>query len=117
MTLPAEHLAQTFEMVREAKKASEQDPESWGGAQVLGVNMEGPYINVERKGAHVAEYIQAPDVEFTKQFADVIKLVTIAPEVPGGMEFRRKRISCVLWDIQRRIIRQQRNALQGAAIM
>lgn len=87
MTLPAEHLAQTFEMVREAKKASEQDPQSWGGAQVLGVNMEGPYINVERKGAHVAEYIQAPDVEFTKQFADVIKLVTIAPEVPGGMEF------------------------------
>lgn len=87
MTLPAEHLAKTFELVREAKKASEEDPESWGGAQVLGVNMEGPYINVERKGAHVAEYIQAPDVEFTKQFADVIKLVTIAPEVPGGMEF------------------------------
>ena len=87
MTLPREHIAKTFEMVREAKKASEEDPEAWGGAQVLGVNMEGPYINAENKGAHVAEYIQAPDVEFTKQYADVIKLVTIAAEVPGGMEF------------------------------
>lgn len=87
MTLPAEHLAKTFELVREAKKASAENPAEWGGAQVLGVNMEGPYINAERKGAHVAEYIQAPDVEFTKQFADVIKLVTIAPEVPGGMDY------------------------------
>ena len=87
MTLPAEHLAQTFELVREAKAESAADPENWGGAEVLGVNMEGPYINADRKGAHVAEYIQAPDVEFVKQFADVIKLVTIAADVPGGMEF------------------------------
>lgn len=87
MTLPAEHLAVTFEQVREAKKASAEDPQAWGGAQVLGVNMEGPYINEERKGAHVAEYIQAPDAEFVKKFQDVIKLVTIAADVPGGMEF------------------------------
>ena len=87
MTLPKEHLAVTFQQAREAKKASAEDPAAWGGAQVLGVNMEGPYINVKNKGAHVAEYIQAPDVEFTKEYADIITLVTIAADVEGGMEY------------------------------
>lgn len=90
MTMPVGVIRRSFEMIRQAKADSEKDAGEWGGAQVLGCNMEGPYINVERKGAQAAENVIAPDAEFVKDYQDVIRLVTIAPEVPGGMDFIRK---------------------------
>ncbi len=58
-----------------------------GGARVLGVHLEGPYINRERLGAQ-------PDFATTATLAEVmalhalapIRLVTIAPELPGHLE-------------------------------
>lgn len=87
MTMAKDWLETTFTQVREAKEASAKDPEGWGGAQVLGCNMEGPFINIARKGAQAGEYVVTPDVEYTKKFADVIKLATVASEVEGGLEF------------------------------
>ncbi|MCF0136586.1 MAG: N-acetylglucosamine-6-phosphate deacetylase [Lachnospiraceae bacterium] len=87
MTMSKDHLRTTFAQIREAKKASAEDPAAWGGAQVLGANMEGPFINVKRKGAQAAEHVALPDFDYTMEFADVIKLLTIASEVEGGLEF------------------------------
>lgn len=89
MTYPVDSLSQSFEMFRELMKESTEDREAWKGAEILGVNMEGPYLNVNKKGAHVAEFIQLPDAEYVKQYQDVIRLLTIAPEVEGGMDFVR----------------------------
>lgn len=88
MTLPVERLHPLFENLRAAVRASAEA--DWMGAEVLGVNMEGPYISPVRRGAHREDYIQKPDAAFVKQYADIIRLVTIAPEVEGGMEFIRE---------------------------
>ncbi len=56
------------------------------GAQVLGFHMEGPYISERYKGAQNAAHIRMPDLTEFRTF-DRVRLVTIAPELPGSMEF------------------------------
>jgi N-acetylglucosamine-6-phosphate deacetylase len=66
------------------------------GAQILGFHMEGPYINVKYKGAQNEKFIKAPDFEEFKKLPNV-KMVTIAPEVEGSMEFiKQAKDLCVV---------------------
>ena len=71
--------------------ASESRP---GLSRVVGINMEGPYFSFKKKGAQNPKYLKDPDWEgFKKLFDDcggLIKLVDIAPELPGAMEFIEK---------------------------
>ena len=56
---------------------------------VVGVHLEGPFISRARCGAQRAEFIQDASPTRVRQFlayADVIKRVTIAPELPGALE-------------------------------
>ena len=56
---------------------------------IAGVHIEGPFISKARCGAQRAEFIQDPsaaDVRQLLKHADVIKRVTIAPELPGALE-------------------------------
>ncbi|MDF7666674.1 N-acetylglucosamine-6-phosphate deacetylase [Orbaceae bacterium ESL0727] len=51
--------------------------------QALGLHLEGPYINVEKKGIHDPQFIRQPSpemVDFLCDNADVIKIITLAPE-------------------------------------
>lgn len=51
--------------------------------QALGLHLEGPYINPEKKGIHNIDYIRKPDqamIDFLCDNADVIKILTLAPE-------------------------------------
>ena len=57
------------------------------GASILGVHMEGPFINPAQCGAQDAEFIQMPSMEIIDEFAPHIKMITLAPEIAGGMEF------------------------------
>lgn len=61
------------------------------GAKLVGINMEGPFISEAKKGAQAAEHIRKCDVELfhalQKDAAGLIKLVDIAPEIEGAMEF------------------------------
>lgn len=59
----------------------------WNGAEILGVHAEGPFINETRKGAQKADNILLPDGGFARDFADILRIVTIAPEVEGAMDF------------------------------
>jgi len=63
------------------------------GAEILGIHMEGPYINPEKKGAQREIDIREPSIkEFTelnKASGNLIRLVTIAPEMPGAIDFIR----------------------------
>lgn len=56
------------------------------GAQLLGAHMEGPFINPKYKGAQDAENIRLPEWEWIEPFCGVIKIVTLAPELPGANE-------------------------------
>ena len=62
-----------------------------GGASVVGINMEGPFISKERKGAQREDTVLEPDMELFRHFFDLsggtVKLVSLAPERPGGYEF------------------------------
>ena len=65
----------------------ESDSSGFSGSQILGMHMEGPFINPAKKGAHNPDYILLPDAEKVLPFADVIRVITYAPEMPGGKEF------------------------------
>jgi N-acetylglucosamine-6-phosphate deacetylase len=58
---------------------------SQNGKSVLGLHVEGPWINVAKRGAHNEEWIFSPTVEQAKELLDygkdVIKIITLAPEV------------------------------------
>ena len=51
------------------------------GAKILGANLEGPFINPKFKGAQDEKFILRADFEIFSEFADVIKIATIAPEL------------------------------------
>lgn len=63
------------------------------GASIEGVHLEGPYISEKRAGAQPYEFITDPNIEQFLQWyeasGDLIKLVTYAPERPGGAEFEK----------------------------
>ena len=60
------------------------------GATLVGINMEGPFISMEKKGAQNGAYIHKPDAEMFFRLQDaangLVKLVDIAPEGEGAME-------------------------------
>ncbi len=58
------------------------------GAEVLGVHLEGPFINLEKKGAHAAAHVLRPDTELLARLLDLgpVRMITLAPELEGADE-------------------------------
>ena len=50
-----------------------------------GVNLEGPFLAVSKKGAHDASKIIPADTEFVRKYSDIIKITTIAPETEENL--------------------------------
>ena len=84
MTLDWPTLEQCFSAIRQAQRES-LSPE-WRGAQVLGCHAEGPFINPKKKGAQAESCIQPPDADKLRPWADVIRLMTLAPEMEGALD-------------------------------
>jgi N-acetylglucosamine-6-phosphate deacetylase len=65
---------------------SEADPD--GGPRLLGVHLEGPFISPRWPGAHDTRHIREPDLALARLLCDAgpVRLVTLAPELPGGLE-------------------------------
>ena len=57
MTVSREEIDAALAVVRSLKEQSK----TWEGAEILGVNLEGPYINPNKKGAQAGEHIKKPD--------------------------------------------------------
>ncbi len=57
------------------------------GAKVLGAHMEGPFINPTYKGAQNKAYILLPDSNWIKKHFDILKIITLAPEMDENFEF------------------------------
>jgi N-acetylglucosamine-6-phosphate deacetylase len=80
VTAPIPEIVEVLRAVRSVRGASKQ---------IAGVHVEGPFISRARRGAQRDEFIRDPDRESVDQlleFADVIKRVTLAPELPGALE-------------------------------
>ncbi|MBU0455492.1 MAG: N-acetylglucosamine-6-phosphate deacetylase [Pseudomonadota bacterium] len=61
------------------------------GAQILGVNLEGPFLSPEKAGAQDVTNLQLPQTDLLQRWQTLsgyaIKIVTVAPELPGAMSF------------------------------
>lgn len=80
MTMDFSRIDQSMERIR---KAMEKSP----GAEVLGCHMEGPFISEDHKGAQDKRYIIVPDVSKIDPYLDVIKIITLAPELADDSSF------------------------------
>lgn len=82
MTFSEEQLTDIF--------ANAANYKSEKGATLVGINMEGPFISMEKKGAQNGEYIHRPDADMFERLQSaangLIKLCDIAPEVEGAMD-------------------------------
>ena len=78
-----------LETVRVAMNVLKQGPpRGWTGAQPLGLHVEGPFLNPQKKGAHNLQYLQMPAVSKVEGWSreNGIWLVTLAPELDGAAE-------------------------------
>ncbi len=84
MTLPRERLLKIFASVEEAGECGD-------GAVICGINMEGPFLDEKKRGAHETRYIRRPDGAFFRELNEAsgnrVKLITVAPDAEGAMEF------------------------------
>ena len=89
MTLPYEILEKAFAT---AVKLVEEKPENC--SVLRGIQMEGPYFSMKKKGAQHGAYLKDPDFEGFKKLYDgcngLIRIVDVAPELPGAAEFVEK---------------------------
>ena len=89
MTLPYDVLAKAFAT---ARRLADNRPEDC--ARLMGIQMEGPYFSMKKKGAQNGAYLKEPDYEgFLKLYEDcggLIRVVGLAPELPGSAEFVEK---------------------------
>ena len=89
MTLPYDVLEKAFAT---ARRIVDEDPA--GCSKLRGIQMEGPYFSYGKRGAQNADYLKAPDFEGFKALFEgcggLIKIVDVAPELPGAAEFIQK---------------------------
>ena len=57
------------------------------GAQIIGAHMEGPFISPAKKGAQAEENIRQADYRLVEPWADVVKIITLAPEELSDYSF------------------------------
>lgn len=93
MTVDMKVIKKALEVVRNLKEESE----TWEGSVILGAHAEGPFISVDKKGAQNPEYILKPDSSFVKEYSDIIKIITVAPE--EDEDFKEIREICDKTDV------------------
>jgi N-acetylglucosamine-6-phosphate deacetylase len=90
--VPTTPAASWEDIYRAVDAIREAQPDS-GGAQILGVHLEGPYCSSAEKGAQNPSFIKNPDPEeYLKilDYWDGIRIMSVAPELDGGMELGRE---------------------------
>lgn len=93
MTFSEEILIPIMKAAREFE-AKQQNGNVEDVASLVGINMEGPYISPKKVGAQNPKYVRPGDIDEFKRLQNIsgnlIKLVDIAPEEEGGIEFARE---------------------------
>ncbi len=89
MTISKDDLRKSFSVYKEFA-----DNQGTRGTRLAGINMEGPFLSIPKKGAHIEEYVIPGDFEFFKELFELsgnrIKIVDVAPEVEGNLDFIEK---------------------------
>jgi N-acetylglucosamine-6-phosphate deacetylase len=94
VTAPIDKTLASLEGISRAIDLASTD-EDWDRryARPVGIHLEGPFISHAKRGVHPAHDILAPDIKLFDRFQQAagghIRLITIAPEVPGAVELIR----------------------------
>ena len=83
MTMSKEHIINALENIKNYTPKSNE-------ASVVGVHMEGPFINANKTGAQDSRYIVPIDLDLIDEYSDIISIVTLAPEVSDNLESIKK---------------------------
>lgn len=87
MTLSEEVLLNICKTAKQYREEGMREKE----ARLCGINMEGPFVAASKKGAQNGDYIRKPDIamfdKLNEASGNMVKLLAIAPEVDGAMEF------------------------------
>ncbi|HDI10796.1 MAG TPA: N-acetylglucosamine-6-phosphate deacetylase, partial [Candidatus Acetothermia bacterium] len=87
LTAPLEEIQAALEAISRACASEEI-----AGAKILGAHLEGPYLNPKQAGAQNSEYLRIPNPKELENLLEkypCLKRVTLAPELPGGLESGR----------------------------
>ncbi len=88
MTIPWPEIEKALDTIRGLMRESAS--EDYTGAVPLGCHLEGPFIDPEKKGAQRGDCVLRPDADKVLRHADVIRLLTYAPEMDEGFRFTRR---------------------------
>lgn len=97
ITSPIDAYPLMLEAVSAAQATQFQNRHS--GARVLGAHVEGPFLSPQKKGAHNQDLFRQANLEALSslQPIEVVRLLTLAPEMPGGLD-------AIRWLVARGII-------------
>lgn len=60
------------------------------GAKIVGIHLEGPWINPSKHGAQDKTYVQLPHFDLIEPYIDDVKMITLAPEIERAEVFIKK---------------------------
>jgi N-acetylglucosamine-6-phosphate deacetylase len=87
MTLPEDQLTAI------CKNAAAHRAAARSGAALVGLHLEGPFLSTAKKGAQNEAFLHDPDIAMLRRLQDAaegcVRLVTVAPEQPGALDFIR----------------------------
>ena len=91
MTLPEDQLTAI------CRNAAAHRAKNAGGAQLVGLHLEGPFLSTAKKGAQNGDFLHDPDSAMLRRLQKAaegcVKLVTVAPEQPGAIDFIRAAVA------------------------
>jgi N-acetylglucosamine-6-phosphate deacetylase len=73
-----------------SKRIDDAKSSDWEGARPLGIHLEGPFLSHAKRGVHPPQHLLEPDTAIFDRFFEAaegkIRLITLAPELPGAVE-------------------------------
>jgi N-acetylglucosamine-6-phosphate deacetylase len=82
---------------KQLKTAIEVLDDQGSGAEAIGLHLEGPYISVAKRGAHLPSWLRMPEESETEQLLQItrghLRLLTLAPELPGASAMIRRLVN------------------------
>ncbi len=83
VTTSVENLQRSLSIIERFMRIQKEEEKET--AKILGVHLEGPFLNHEKKGAHPAQYLLTPSVEaiewMLEGYENIVKIITLAPEL------------------------------------
>jgi len=92
MTYPEETLADVMDKAAAFRAGGQEKPEAYEScAEMVGINLEGPFLSREKAGAQNPKYLALPDADMIRRLDErsggLIRVIALAPELDGAMAF------------------------------